>query len=587
MAEDSRSKLGGLLKPPTIWFVGALSLGAIAISVVGIERLSELSPENTTPVASETPPVTSTLKYITGLGRIEPQGEVIELSASSLSEGARIEELLVEEGDRVGKGDIVAILDSRDRLQASLQQAQKEVNVQQAELAKIRAGAKQGEIDAQKATISRLEAELQRSTEGQQANIAKLKAQFQREKEAQEANIARLRARLQREREAQQANLARLEAQLEREEEAEEAKVASARASLRRQTQEQQANIARLEAELEGTKATSKATLNRIEAELRTSEAEYERNEGLYEEGAISTSFFDSKRLDMESDRAELQEAEAILEQNVETIQQQINQARAELDRIQETGRQDINEAEANLLRTRETVREQIREAEAQLNQTLETVREEIREARANLDRIIETGIEQIRQEEATLSRIRETGLQQIREAEANLDRISEVRFEDVQAAQAAVERAIAAAKKAEAELELAFVKSPIEGQVLEINAREGERIATTSSDGIVEIGKTDQMYVVAEIYETDISRVRVGQAAIITSSAFTGELAGTVERVGMQIGKKDVLNTDPAADTDARVVEVKIRLDNESSQKVKQLTNLQVDVRILADGSE
>ncbi len=586
MAEDSRSKLGGLLKPPTIWFVGALSLGAIAISVVGVQQLLELRREEITPVASNTT-ITPTLKYVTGLGRIEPQGEVIQLSASSFSEGARIEELLVLEGDRVGKGDVVAILDSRDRLVASLQESQKEVSVQQAELAKVRAGAKQGEIDAQKATISRLEAELQRSTEVQQANIAKLKAQFQREKEAQEAKIARLRARLQREREARQANLARLEAQLEREEEAEEAKVASARASLRRQTQEQQANIARLEAQLKGTKATAKATFNRIKAELRTSEAEYERNQSLYEEGAISTSLFDSKRLVLESDRAELQEAEAILEQNVETIQQQINQARAELDRIQETGRQEINEAEANLQRTRETVRQQILEAKAQLNQTLETVREEIREARANLDRIIETGIEQIRQEEATLSRIGETGLQQIREAEANLDRISEVRFEDVQAAQAAVERAIAAAKKAEAELELAFVKSPIEGRVLEINAREGERIATTSSEGIVEIGKTDQMYVVAEIYETDIGRVRVGQAATITSGAFIGELAGTVERVGMQIGKKDILNTDPAADTDARVVEVKIRLDNESSQKVKDLTNLQVDVRILADGGE
>jgi HlyD family secretion protein len=585
MAEDSKSKLGGLLKPPTIMFVGALSIGAIAISVVGVKQLLELRKEEITPVASETE--TPSLKYVTGLGRIEPQGEVIELSASSLSEGARIEELLVEEGDRVGKGDMVAILDSRDRLVASLQEAQKEVSVQQAELAKVRAGAKQGEINAQKATISRLQAELQRSTEGQQANIAKLQAQFQREQEAQEANIARLRARLQREREAKQANLARLEAQLEREEEAEEAKVASATASLKRQTQEQQANIARLEAELEGTKATAKATFNRIKAELRTSEAEYKRYQTLYEEGAISTSLFDSKRLALESDRAELQEAEAILEQNIETIQQQINQARAELDRIQETGEQEINEAQANLQGTRETVREQIREAEAQLNQTLETVREEIREARANLDRIIETGIEQLREEEATLNRIRETGLEQIREAEANLDRISEVRFEDVQAAQASVERAIAGAKKAEAELELAFVKSPIEGRVLEINARVGERIATTSSEGIVELGRTDQMYVVAEIYETDIGRVRVGQAAIITSGAFTGELAGTVERVGMQIGKKDVLNTDPAADTDARVVEVKIRLDNESSQKVKDLTNLQVDVRILADGGE
>ncbi len=410
---------------------------------------------------------------------------------------------------------------------------------------------------------------------------------MRREKEAQEANIARLRARLQREREAQEANLARLKAQLERETEAEEAKVALSKAQLNRQRQGKESNIVRLEAELAGTKTTAKATFNRIKAELRTSEAEYERNQSLYEEGAISTSLFDSKRLDLESDRAELQEAEAILDKNVETIQQQINQARAELDRIQETGRQEINGAEANLKRTKETGREQRLEAEAQLNKTLETVREEIREARADLNQVIETGIEQLREEEATLNRIRETGFEQVREAEANLDRISEVRFEDVQAAEAGIERAIAAVKKAQADLVLAVVKSPIEGQVLEINARVGERIATTSSEGIVEIGRTDQMYVVAEIYETDINLVSLGQSATISSGAFTGELKGTVDRIGMQIGKKDILNTDPAADTDARVVEVKIRLDNESSPKVKELTNLQVDVRILVSDNE
>jgi HlyD family secretion protein len=57
--------------------------------------------------------------------------------------------------------------------------------------------------------------------------------------------------------------------------------------------------------------------------------------------------------------------------------------------------------------------------------------------------------------------------------------------------------------------------------------------------------------------------------------------LEGTVARIGKQIGKKDVLNTDPAADTDARVVEVRIRLAPESSKKVAALTNLQVEVKI------
>jgi HlyD family secretion protein len=41
------------------------------------------------------------------------------------------------------------------------------------------------------------------------------------------------------------------------------------------------------------------------------------------------------------------------------------------------------------------------------------------------------------------------------------------------------------------------------------------------------------------------------------------------------------VINTDPTANIDARIVEVRAQLDPESSQKVVNLTNLQVDVSI------
>ncbi|MEO1397193.1 MAG: HlyD family secretion protein, partial [Cyanobacteria bacterium J06634_5] len=46
-------------------------------------------------------------------------------------------------------------------------------------------------------------------------------------------------------------------------------------------------------------------------------------------------------------------------------------------------------------------------------------------------------------------------------------------------------------------------------------------------------------------------------------------------------IFKRDVLGTDPLADTDGRVVEVKIRLDPDDSQAIAGLTNIQVDVTI------
>jgi HlyD family secretion protein len=101
--------------------------------------------------------------------------------------------------------------------------------------------------------------------------------------------------------------------------------------------------------------------------------------------------------------------------------------------------------------------------------------------------------------------------------------------------------------------------------------------------DGVLEIGQTDRMMVIAEVYESDIGKVKIGQKAIVTSESgsFAQKLKGKVARVGLKIGKNDVLNTDPAADTDTRVVEVKILLDPEDSKVVSGLTYSKVTVKI------
>ena len=128
----------------------------------------------------------------------------------------------------------------------------------------------------------------------------------------------------------------------------------------------------------------------------------------------------------------------------------------------------------------------------------------------------------------------------------------------------------------AEAELARSKVRAPFDGQVLEIHAGTGERVGP---EGILELGRTDEMYAIAEVYETDVRRIQVGQRAEVSSPALEAPIEGVVERVGMKIGKLDALSTDPAARTDARVVEVEIRLDD--SEPVKGLTNLQVEVTI------
>jgi HlyD family secretion protein len=161
------------------------------------------------------------------------------------------------------------------------------------------------------------------------------------------------------------------------------------------------------------------------------------------------------------------------------------------------------------------------------------------------------------------------------------LEKIVEVRPVDIAVARAELEEAKADAQQAQANLNIAYLRAPKEGQILKINTRPGEAI---SDKGIVALGKTDNMYAIAEVYETDISKIRIGQKATVTSFGFLGQLSGVVDEVGLQIGKKDVLNTDPTADVDSRVVEVKVRLDRDSSKQVSGLTNLQVNVVVHLD---
>ena len=127
---------------------------------------------------------------------------------------------------------------------------------------------------------------------------------------------------------------------------------------------------------------------------------------------------------------------------------------------------------------------------------------------------------------------------------------------------------------RAQAELARTSVRAPDAGVIVKVHAREGERVGP---DGILELGKIDEMFAVAEVYETDIGRIRLGQRASIASPVFAEPLAGEVEFINLKVGKMDVLGADPAAKTDARVVEVEIRLDDGSA--VAGLTNLQVEV--------
>ncbi len=349
------------------------------------------------PIAVAATPIVET---VSALGRLEPEGEVIQVFAPTSLEGVRVESLSVSHGQRIQKGDVIAVLDSYARRQASLQEAQEQVRVAQAQLSQVAAGAKSGQIQAQARVVDRQQAELQTETRAQEAAIA------------------------------------------------------------------------------------------RLEAELRNAELEARRYQVLHIEGAAPASLRDSKQL------------------------------------------------------------------------TADTVRQQLNEAQVNL------------------SRIQQSRQQQVAEAQATLKQIAEVRPVDVNVARSQVAAAQARVARAQAELDLATVRSPQEGQVLKIHTRPGELVG---SQGIINLGQTQRMVAVAEVYEVDLSYIRVGQTATVISknNAFSEVLHGRVVEVGLEINKQDVLDTDPAAQFDARVVEVKVQLDEAASRRVAGLTNLSVQVSI------
>jgi HlyD family secretion protein len=166
----------------------------------------------------------------------------------------------------------------------------------------------------------------------------------------------------------------------------------------------------------------------------------------------------------------------------------------------------------------------------------------------------------------------------QVNVTESNLrvDSLRQPRQVDIQRAETQLQVAQINFEKAAIELENAAVKSPIDGTVLKVYTKPGEVVG---DQGVMEIGRTSQMYAVAEVDENLVGRLKEGQVATIKSDAFEGELSGRVVKIGQKIGKSGITSTDPKDSQDTRVVEVKIKLDN--SQPVANLTNLQVRVSI------
>jgi HlyD family secretion protein len=163
-------------------------------------------------------------------------------------------------------------------------------------------------------------------------------------------------------------------------------------------------------------------------------------------------------------------------------------------------------------------------------------------------------------------------------QAEADLDSLLSSRPEDVALAQARLAAAQAALAKAQADAELSRVRAPFAGTVLRIVARPGDQVG---NDGLLEIGDLSRMDIVADVYETDLSRLRVGAPAEVVVPGEAQRFAATVIGIGWSVRRQTQGNTDPVAAVDSRTVEVRLALDEVGAAALRRRSNMQVQVAI------
>jgi len=156
----------------------------------------------------------------------------------------------------------------------------------------------------------------------------------------------------------------------------------------------------------------------------------------------------------------------------------------------------------------------------------------------------------------------------------AKLASLSSVRPADVVIASAEVDAARADVDERRARFENSIVRAPTAGRVLEIHAYPGQRV---TERGLVSFGRTDSMYVDAEVVESDIGRAKIGDKVRIAGDVLASPTTGVVEEIGHLVGTREVFNTDPTAFADSRVVHVKIRADQ--PEMLERFINARVTV--------
>jgi len=129
-----------------------------------------------------------------------------------------------------------------------------------------------------------------------------------------------------------------------------------------------------------------------------------------------------------------------------------------------------------------------------------------------------------------------------------------------------------------------ADIKTPIDGKIVQSNVVTGETVSPGMSLAIV--ADTSNMYIKANVEETDIFRVKIGQKVIVRVDAYPGkEFTGVVESIGQAtqsaFSTLPSLNTSGTYTKTTQLIPVKINIVNSENLPMMLGMNANVKIRV------
>jgi HlyD family secretion protein len=510
------------------WLIGGVAV--IVLGIIAAILISRSGQQAASGPATSTVTRGPIVASVSGSGSISAE-QTLELPFQT---SGSVTELLVNEGDAVSAGQVLARLDDR-ALRSRVATAEANLASARAEFAQAQQGSATPEdLASSQAGVANAEAQLAQARTG---NVTA-------------GDIAQAEAQL---RSAQ----ARLDDLLDSPKPDE---LSSAQRSLA----EAQAEVERLRAGLQETrdslsiaKSNAEIQLRQATIDLETAQSEYSeaywRYQNVRDKGREPAENAGQSNPEL-SDYGNLSEQEAFkqAELKLQTAQENVRLAEVDLEDARMAESTGIAQAEQQLA----SAEAQLRDAETQLRVTEEGARPaeiaeaqaSVDEARANLQKLTEGGTpEEVAAAQANVA-----------QAQAELEKLTApVAATDLEIRQASVAVAEQDLAQAQLDLEQATLRAPFAGIVSSIDIVTGSIVSANSA--VLTLVDRSPLHVDLTLSENDVAQVALGQQVDLSLDALPGSQAsGTVTYIA------------PSGDENNGVVTYKVRVSFPDDPQVK-----------------